>query len=90
MRFRREGWKLLFVPDARMVHHKGHCSKGRPIFVEWNKHKGMVRFYNKFFRHQYPGLLMLLVTTGVWARFSLLAGYYSLNRILRRLGLKRG
>ncbi|MBI5006893.1 MAG: glycosyltransferase family 2 protein [Nitrosomonadales bacterium] len=84
MRFRRKGWKLLFVPDARMVHHKGHCSKARPIFVEWNKHKGMLRFYNKFFRHQYPGLLMGLVTFGVWLRFTAVATYHSLNRIKRR------
>lgn len=89
MRFRRKGWKLLFVPSARMVHHKGHCSKGRPVFVEWNKHKGMVRFYNKFFRHQYPGLLMVFVTIGVWARFASLAGYHTLNHLLRGLGVKR-
>ncbi|MBI4807419.1 MAG: glycosyltransferase family 2 protein [Nitrosomonadales bacterium] len=84
MRFRRRGWKLLFVPDARMVHYKGHCSKARPIFVEWNKHKGMLRFYNKFFRHQYPGLLMGLVTLGVWMRFAAVATCLFLNRILRR------
>lgn len=83
MRFRRNGWKLLFVPDARMIHHKGHCSKDRPVFVEWNKHKGMLRFYNKFFRHQYPGLLMGMVTLGVWLRFATVATYHSLRRMRR-------
>jgi GT2 family glycosyltransferase/nucleoside-diphosphate-sugar epimerase len=90
MRFRRNGWKLLFVPDARMVHYKGHCSKSRPIFVEWNKHKGMLRFYNKFFRHQYPGLLMGLVTLGVWGRFVAVAVYHFLSRMKRSLGRARG
>ena len=52
MRFRRRGWKIMFVPDARVIHHKGTCSKKRPIFVEWHKHKGMMRFCSKFFRHQ--------------------------------------
>ncbi|MBK9162172.1 MAG: glycosyltransferase family 2 protein [Nitrosomonadales bacterium] len=89
MRFRRKGWKILFVPDARMVHHKGHCSKVSPVFVEWNKHKGMLRFYNKFFRHQYPGLLMMLVMAGVWMRFLAVTTYLMLDRGLRALGLRR-
>ena len=89
MRFRRSGWSLLFVPGARMVHHKGHCSKSSPIFVEWNKHWGMLRFYRKFFRHQYPGVLMWLVTIGVWLRFSLAAGYFIGRRLVRRFGLGR-
>ncbi|HEY0665516.1 MAG TPA: NAD-dependent epimerase/dehydratase family protein [Gallionella sp.] len=90
MRFRRAGWKLLFVPDARMVHYKGHCSKDRPIFVEWNKHKGMLRFYNKFFRHQYPGLLMGLVSVGVAMRFVAVTAYHLVKKIKRRAGMLRG
>jgi GT2 family glycosyltransferase len=69
MRFRQRGWQIMFIPDARVIHHKGACSKTRPIFVEWHKHKGMMRFYSKFFRHQYPGILLLIVGFGVWLRF---------------------
>lgn len=90
MRFRRKGWRILFVPDARMTHHKGYCSKTRPIFVEWNKHKGMMRFYRKFFRHQYPGLLMGLVAAAVWMRFLVIAIYYLQDHLLRTLRLRRG
>lgn len=88
MRFRQKGWKILFVPDARMVHHQGHCSKDRPIFVEWHKHRGMIRFYRKFFRRQYPGLLMGLVIVGVWMRFAAIAIYYSVFRFLRKPELR--
>ncbi|OGS99433.1 MAG: glycosyl transferase family 2 [Gallionellales bacterium RIFCSPLOWO2_12_FULL_59_22] len=88
MRFRQKGWKILFVPDAKMVHYKGYCSKSRPIFVEWNKHKGMIRFYRKFFRHQYSGILMGLVVVGVWLRFVAITAYYLLSRLLRRPGLR--
>jgi GT2 family glycosyltransferase len=69
MRARAHGWQILFVPDAPIVHHKGGCSQARPIFVEWHKHKGMVRFYRKHFRRQYPAGLMELVILGVWLRF---------------------
>jgi GT2 family glycosyltransferase len=73
MRARGRGWTILFVPDAPVVHHKGVCSRDRQLFVEWHKHKGMVRFYRKHFRHQYPAGLMAAVACGVWLRFSSIA-----------------
>lgn len=88
MRFRRKGWKILFVPNAKVTHALGISSRSRPIFVEWHKHKGMVRFYRKFFRHQYPGLLMGVVAAGVWMRFALVAAYYTGKRAGRFWGHK--
>ncbi len=73
MRFREAGWKILFVPDAEAVHYKGYCSRTRSGRVLYHLHKGMIRFYRKFFRHQYPAPLMLAVSAGVWLRFLLLA-----------------
>ena len=69
MRFRQKDWKVFFVPGARVIHHLGVCSRARPVFVEWHKHKGMVRFYRKFFSHQYPGPLLVAVVGAVWVRF---------------------
>lgn len=83
MRFRQKGWKILFVPSARVTHALGACGRSRPIFVEWHKHKGMMRFYRKFFRHQYPGALMWLVTLGVWLRFGAVAFYHAVQRVRR-------
>ena len=71
MRFRAAGWKVLFVPHVRVLHWKGLSSAATPIKVEYHKHRGMVRFYNKFFRHQYPAPLMVLVAIAVWTRFVL-------------------
>lgn len=84
MRFRAAGFRILFEPGARVTHHKGRCSVGRPFFVEWHKHRGMVRFYRKFFRYQYPGVLMGLVVLGVWLRFCAVVDYLLLKRIWRR------
>jgi GT2 family glycosyltransferase len=88
MRIRAGGRTILFVPDAPIVHHKGVCSRGRPVFVEWHKHKGMIRFYRKHFRQRYPSGLMELVTCGVWLRFSALAAGH-LGRRLRD-AIRRG
>lgn len=89
MRIRQAGWKVLFVPTAQFTHTLGVCGRSRPMFVEWHKHKGMMRFYRKFFQHQYPGILMWLVALGIWLRFSLLVAYYTTQRISRALGIKR-
>lgn len=90
MRFRQKGWRIVFVPEARVVHTAGVCSRCRPIFVEWHKHRGMMRFYRKFFRHQYPGPLMWLVSLGIWLRFGLIASHLSAVRVLRHLGPRYG
>ena len=90
MRVRQKGWKILFVPDAPVIHHQGLCGSTRPIFVEWHKHKGMIRFYRKFFRNQYPSVLMWLVVIGVWTRFTGVALYHTMRHMRRWLGFGHG
>ncbi|MFM8734918.1 MAG: glycosyltransferase family 2 protein [Pirellulales bacterium] len=90
MRFRACGWRILFVPAARAVHHRGLCGRARPLFVEWHKHAGMIRFYRKHFRHQYPLGLMGLVFVGVWLRFAGIAAREVVRRTRRGIeGLPR-
>lgn len=83
MRIRRKGFKVLFVPCARVIHQRGVCGENRPIFVEWHKHRGLARFYRKYFKHQYPGPLMVLVNIGVWCHFLILFSYLNLQRVLK-------
>jgi GT2 family glycosyltransferase len=87
-RFRRRGYKVLFVPDVTVVHDKGTSSRGRPVRVLWHMHRGMVRYYRKFFRDQYPAALLWLVVSGVWLRFAALAAValcrQGLNRVFGR------
>ena len=84
MRARGRGWDILFVPNAPVVHHKGVCSRNRELFVEWHKHRGMVRFYGQHFRQQYPAGLMLVVAVGVWVRFAAVASRLIVGRLLAR------
>ena len=90
MRFREKGYKILFVPSAKITHALGVCGKGIPYFVEWHKHKGMLRFYRKFFQKKYPRILMALVAAGVWFRFALVVAYFAVKRLRQRLGGERG
>lgn len=86
MRFSEKGWKIMFVPEARAVHYKGICSRTRPVFVEWHKHKGMIRFYNKYFRHKYPVLLLFIIDAAIWFRFVAVSFYRSATTVMQRLG----
>lgn len=72
MRFHAQQISILFIPSIEVVHVKGVCSRDRPIMTLWYKHRGMVRFYRKFFRHQYPLLLLWCVILAVWVRFGIL------------------
>jgi GT2 family glycosyltransferase len=79
VRIREKGWKIFFVPGAKVVHLKGVCGRDRPFFVEWHKHRGLMRFYRKFFRDRCSGVLMVAVAAGVWGHFLALAGYLALK-----------
>jgi GT2 family glycosyltransferase len=88
MRFRLAGWRVVFVPDAVVMHEKGVSSRSRPVFVEWHKHRGMARYYRKFFTDRYPIVLMPIVLAGIWARFAWVALGHLVRRALATLGLR--
>ena len=80
LRFRQAGYEVLFVPEVAVVHDKGASSRSRPVRVLWHMHRGMVRFYGKFFRDDYPRPFFWLVLAGVWLRFGALATVTLLKR----------
>lgn len=80
MRYRRKGWKILFVPEARVVHELGVYSQSRLVFVEWHKHKGMIRYFRKFLKDQYPWGTTGLVALGVWLRFGVVTVWKTVSR----------
>lgn len=69
LRFQQHGWKVMFEPRVEIVHVGGVCTASRPIGVEYHKHKGMARFYRKFFRNRNNLLLYLVLMPGILARF---------------------
>lgn len=80
-RFELAGWQVGFVPAAEVLHAKGVSSKSRPVGVLWTLHKGMNRFFDKFYQsdiQQGSGSLMavasafslrLFVKVGIYLSF---------------------
>lgn len=85
LRFQQHGWKVVFEPRVEIVHVGGVCTASRPIGVEYHKHKGMARFYRKFFRNRNNLLLYLVLMPGILARFVMRI----LLQFSARLGLYR-
>lgn len=69
-RFRQLGYPSLFVPSARIYHVQGVSSRSRPVWVHWQKHRGMQRFFSKFQAKNYLLPFRWLVIAGIWVRFA--------------------
>jgi len=82
IRFRKAGYRVVFVPHVSIVHNKGVSSRDRPIWVEWHKHRGMARLYNKFLFPNivFPAALMIRVM--IWIRFALVVVRNELRAVI--------
>lgn len=69
-RLRQMGRYCLYVPGAKVYHAQGLSSASRPVWVHWQKHRGMQRFFRKFQAGQTSLPLRWLVITGIWLRFA--------------------
>ena len=69
MRFQQHGYTVGFIPQATVIHAKGISSHSRPVGTQWNLHRGMLRFFNKFYRRQYAWPLRWFVTGGIYVSF---------------------
>jgi GT2 family glycosyltransferase len=70
-RLSEQGHLCLFVPAARVFHQQGVSSRTRPLWVHWQKHLGMQRFFRKFQAENYILPVRWLVIAGIWSRFLL-------------------
>ena len=78
------GYRIAVATDVSITHVKGTSSHRRPIWVEWQKHRGMWRYFQKFDAANSPLWLRLLVPLGIAAHFPIAA-----VRAWRRKGLAR-
>jgi N-acetylglucosaminyl-diphospho-decaprenol L-rhamnosyltransferase len=63
------GWRIAVDPGLDVLHLKGCSSRRRPVWVEWQKHRGMTRYLRKFERSGVGRALYPLLWLAVWIRF---------------------
>ena len=69
-RFWLHGFKVAYFKDVTVTHIKGESAQTRPYRVNWYLHKGMLRFYRKFYRKHYGVIVSTLVYCGILVRYA--------------------
>ncbi|MBH1864467.1 glycosyltransferase family 2 protein [Stenotrophomonas maltophilia] len=78
-RAREAGAVVAIANDLQVTHVRGVSSRSRPFFVEWHKHKGLWRYFQKFEAKQRSLPVRVAVWCAIWAHAVMLV-----PRLLRR------
>jgi len=78
-RMHKAGWKIFYVPEAKILHHYEKSAAKAPFRMIWERHRSMWRFYKK---HYSSGIWMDALTwSGIGVRMLTLS---ALNLFRRR------
>jgi N-acetylglucosaminyl-diphospho-decaprenol L-rhamnosyltransferase len=72
-RVRESGATVAVANRVRVMHVRGVSSRSRPFFVEWNKHRGLWRYFSKFEAPRRGALVRAGVFAAIWLRFPIAA-----------------
>ena len=79
-RIREHGFEVWCDPAVHVVHIKGVSSRRRPLRVEFAKHRGLLRYFDKFDAPHTAWPLRIVIRLGAWLRL----GVSSARTLLRR------
>jgi len=79
-RVKASGWRVVYAPITRVIHHKGSASRKVPRLALLEFHRAMAIFYDKHYRAHYGFFMNFFVKFGIWGRYLL----KSLGNMLRR------
>ncbi len=81
MRIREKGWKLVYLPEARVFHIGGASTKQRKLNSRFHYRKSQLYFYKK---HCSPfSLFLLKAFLSIDFVFVLLVGFFKKNSVLK-------
>lgn len=79
-RARQAGATIAIANDLQVVHVRGVSSRSRPFFVEWHKHRGLWRYFQRFEAPSRGAVLCAAVWAAIWAHALLLVPKIVLKR----------
>lgn len=68
-RARDAGAPVAVANDVSVVHLRGVSSRSRPWFVEWHKHRGLMRYFDRYEAPRRGLATRIAVRTMIWLRF---------------------
>ncbi|MDR6095798.1 glycosyltransferase family 2 protein [Stenotrophomonas sp. SORGH_AS_0321] len=66
-RVRGAGGVVAIANDLQVLHVRGVSSRSRPFFVEWHKHRGLWRYFQRFEARQRSLPVRVAVWGAIWA-----------------------
>jgi GT2 family glycosyltransferase len=72
LRVHLAGGEVWYAGNVPITHYRS-TSHASPLFIEWHKTRGACYYFKKHFRSAYPGWVLGIFSTALWARFFLLA-----------------
>ena len=79
-RARQAGATVAIANDLQVLHVRGVSSRSRPLFVEWHKHRGLWRYFQRFEAPARSLPVQLAVWAAIWAHALLLLPRLLLRR----------
>jgi len=89
-RFSKAGWKRVFLPDARVVHHGGHTAKSmmREIQFFREQYNNIFHYYRKHYGKRVLGLYKVLLFAGFIPRVAIWSLISIFSKSERTLSMK--
>ncbi len=64
-RAKKAGWKVMYYPNAKIIHYKGECSKSNNRKVTFEFYRSMYLFHKKHFAENYNPIINIIIYAGI-------------------------
>jgi len=68
LRTKKAGWKVMYYPDAEIIHYKGECSKSNCRKAAFEFYRSMYLFHKKHFADNYNPIINILIYAGIFLK----------------------
>ena len=65
-RLKKAGWGIWYSPEVRVVHFGGQSTRQIPKKMVWESHRGLIRYYRKWYFKWWSAPLIWLFSAYVW------------------------
>ena len=65
LRAKKAGWKVIYYPDAEIIHYKGECSKSNSRKATFEFYRSMYLFHKKHFADKYNPIINIIIYAGI-------------------------
>lgn len=65
LRTKKAGWKVMYYPDAEIIHYKGECSRSNSRKAAFEFHRSMYLFYKKHFADNHNPIINMVIYAGI-------------------------